>query len=107
MPFDPNFPPHGAELVSAEFREQFNAAHDPVVDHEARIAALEALATSQAALIAAQAVQIAALQTALLGTAQNPNVGTFSTSMSDPPSRDSVQAILDVLNALITQLTRV
>ena len=53
MPFDPNFPPHGAELVSAEFREQFNAVHDPVVDHEARIAALEA--------------QIAASQTALAG----------------------------------------
>ena len=24
MPYDPNFPPHGADLISAEFRGQFN-----------------------------------------------------------------------------------
>ena len=100
MPFDPAQPAANSPLSSQVMRDQLNAVHDPVVEHETRIAALEALATAQAA-------QIAALQTALADTAHNTNVGTFSTSMSDPPSRDSVQAILDVLNALITQLTRV
>ena len=93
MAFDPSKPVEGSEIDAVELRAQFNALHDENV--------------ALAAQVTAQGAQIAALQTALAGTALNPNVGTFSTSMSDPPSRDSVQAILDVLNALITQLTRV
>ena len=28
MPYDPNFPPHGADLISAEFRGQFYGIKD-------------------------------------------------------------------------------
>ena len=28
MPYDPNFPPHGAELISADFRDQFHGIKD-------------------------------------------------------------------------------
>ena len=48
-----------------------------------------------------------ALNTAIAGTAQNPSLGPFTIALSDPPTRPEVQAILDVLNALINQLTRV
>ena len=30
MPYDPNFPPHGADMLSAEFRAQFNGLHDEI-----------------------------------------------------------------------------
>ena len=46
------------------------------------------------------------LQTALAGTALNPNVGTLSLALSDPPTLAEVQAILDFLNALSQSLTR-
>ena len=51
--------------------------------------------------------RIVALEAALANTAQNPNLGTFNIALSDPPTRPEVQAILDVLNALINQITRV
>ena len=28
MPYDPNFPPHGADIISAEFRTQFHGIKD-------------------------------------------------------------------------------
>ena len=86
MPFDPAFPTTDALLVSAEFRAQFNALNDK---------------------IDAQAAQIAALQVALGGTAQNPSLGTLSLSLDDPPNRPQVQAMLDQLNTLLNQITRV
>ena len=86
MPFDPAFPATDALLVSAEFRAQFNALND---------------------LITTQAVQIAELQAALSGTAQNPNLGTLNLFLDDPPTRQQAQALLDQLNTLLNQLTRV
>ena len=47
------------------------------------------------------------LQVAIAGTALNPNVGTLSVALSDPPTRPEVQTIVDFLNALSTALTRV
>ena len=83
MAFDPNKPADHAEVLSAELREQFNALND-------RISALET-----------------ALAAAIAGTALNPtSVGTFTTSLSDPPSASQVQAILDVHNQLVSALTR-
>ena len=43
----------------------------------------------------------------LSGTAQNPNMGTLSIPLSDPPTRPEVQPVLDHRNTLINQLTRV
>ena len=51
--------------------------------------------------------RIAALQAALSGTARNPNLGTLSLALDDPPTRPQVQQILDAYNALLNQLTRV
>ena len=79
MPFDPTKPADGSPNSAAEMRGQLTALNDRIV----------------------------ALEAALANTAQNPNLGTFSIALSDPPTRPEVQAILDVLNALINQITRV
>ncbi len=79
MPFDPTKPADGSPNSAAEMRGQLTALNDRIV----------------------------ALEAALANTAQNPNLGTFNIALSDPPTRPEVQAILDVLNALINQITRV
>ena len=86
MAFDPTLPSDHANADVAVLRAQFNELK---------------------ALIDAQQAEIAALQTALSGTALNPNVGTFSISLSEPPLASQVQAILDFTNSLSTSLTRV
>ena len=79
MPYDPLYPADGILIRAVELRTQLNALND-------RLTALEA---------------------SIAGTAQNPNLGTFNIALSDPPTRAEVQAILDVLNTLINQITRV
>ena len=79
MPFDPTKPANGSPNSSAEMRAQLTALND-------RINALEA---------------------ALANTAQNPNLSTLSIALSDPPTRAEVQPMLDFLNSLLTQITRV
>ena len=86
MPFDPTSPKPATEIDANELRAQFNALND---------------------LITAQAAQIAALQTAVADSAHNPNLGTLNLSLDDPPTRPEVQAMLDQLNTLLNQLTRV
>ena len=51
--------------------------------------------------------QFTALEAVLGGTACNPNLETLSLSLDDPPVRPQVQAMLDLLHALLNQLTRV
>ena len=55
MPFDPNFPPFNAELVSAEWRTQLNALH-------AENTALAATVAAQAGLITTLQQAVAQLQ---------------------------------------------
>ena len=86
MPFDPSLPADHSPNSSAEMRGQLTALK---------------------ALIDAQQAQIAALQSALSGTAQNPNLGTLNLSLDDPPNRPQVQAMLDQLNTMLNQITRV
>ena len=79
MAFDPNKPATNAEITSAELREQFNALNDRLV----------------------------AVESALQETARDPvGVGTFTTTLNDPPGAAQVQAILDVLNQLISAVKR-
>ena len=79
MPFDPTKPQNGDDLDAAEIRAQFNALNDRIV----------------------------ALEAALDATAQNPNLSTLNLALSDPPTRAEVQQMLDFLNTLLTQITRV
>ena len=79
MPFDPTKPANGSPNSSAEMRAQLTALND-------RINALEA---------------------ALSNAAQNPNLGTLNIALSDPPTRAEVQQMLDFLNTLLNQITRV
>lgn len=51
--------------------------------------------------------RVTATETALGGTARNPNLGTLNFSLDDPPTRPQVQAILDEFNTLLNQITRV
>ena len=59
------------------------------------------------AAVTALADRIAALEAALSGTAKNPNLGTLNLSLDDPPNRPQVQAMLDQLNTMVNQITRV
>ena len=79
MPFDPTKPADGSPNSAAEMRAQLTAHNDRIV----------------------------ALEAALANTAQNPNVGTFTIALSDPPTRPEAQQILDFLNTLLNQITRV
>jgi hypothetical protein len=67
MAFDPNFPAYGVNLVSQDWRNQFNGLKELVDTQAVTIAAQAAQITGQANEIAAQAGQIATLQ-ALLDT---------------------------------------
>ncbi len=79
MPFDPTKPANNSDLSSQEIRNQLNALND----------------------------RILSLETSIANTAQNPNLSTLSIALSDPPTRAEVQQMLDFLNTLLTQITRV
>ncbi len=79
MPFDPAKPAANSPNSSAEMRAQLTALNDRIV----------------------------ALETALPATAQNPSLSPLSLALSDPPTRVEVQQILDFLNTLVSQITRV
>ena len=51
--------------------------------------------------------QLYGLNDAIAGTAQNPSLGPLSIALSDPPTRPEVQQIVDFLNTLLNQITRV
>jgi hypothetical protein len=66
MAFDPNFPAFGANLVSQDWRNQFNGLKE-LVDAQALVIAGQANEiAAQAGQIAAQGNQIASLQAALV-----------------------------------------
>jgi hypothetical protein len=52
-------------------------------------------------------VSQSALNSAIMGTAQNPtSISTLSLSISDPPTKAEVEAILGFVNALLSTLQR-
>ena len=79
MPYDPLYPADGILIRAVELRTQLNALNDRIV----------------------------ALEAALAGTAQNPNLGPLNIALSDPPTRPEVQQMLDFQNTLLNQITRV
>jgi hypothetical protein len=79
MAFDPTIPQNGTDIDAVEIRDQLNALNDRIV----------------------------ALEAALAGTAQNPNLGPLNIALSDPPTRPEVQQMLDFMNTLLNQITRV
>ena len=86
MPFDINWPPDHAELDGAPFRNQFNGLKDMV----------DAVPTSpeMASVIADN-------------SASNVNgVMPLNLTISDPPTRAEVQAVVDKMNELITSAWR-
>ena len=79
MPFDPTKPANGSPNSAAEMRAQLTALNDRIV----------------------------ALEAAVSNTAQNPNLSTLNIALSDPPTRAEVQQMLDFMNTLLNQITRV
>lgn len=79
MPFDPTLPADNTPVSAPAMRDQLTALAD----------------------------RITALELALSGTAQNPNLSPLSLALDDPPTRPQVQAILDQFNTLLNQITRV
>ena len=79
MAFDPSKPADHAEIIAAELRAQFTALADRLAD----------------------------VELALGHTAQNPNMSPLNLGLSDPPTRNEVQQLLDAYNALLNQITRV
>jgi len=83
MAFDPTKPANGAPVIAAELRNQFIALKS---------------------LIDAQAVQIAALQTALATKASRPTAGELDPGYSDPPTSADLISIQNFINDLVQQL---
>ena len=79
MAFDPTLPADHSEITAPELRAQFNALND----------------------------RLTALELAIGGTARNPNMSPLNLGLSDPPTRNEVQQLLDAYNALLNQITRV
>ena len=109
MPFDPNFPPHGAGLISADWRNQFNGLKDEI-DARATNDQLNDVSTNLLADLD-QKASTAALNDGLNTlTAQTPNnvdgVDALALTVSDPPTQAEMQAVVDRLNDLITGLHR-
>ena len=85
MPFDPAFPPADAELISAEFREQFNGLQTNI-----QAKAYEEDCVGRLAM-----------------TAVNPTaVEGMGMVVSDPPTQAEVQAISNKLDELLAVLKR-
>ena len=85
MPFDPSFPPENAELISAEFREQFNG-----------------LQTN----IQAKAYEEDCVGRLMLCAINPTAVEGLSLVVSDPPTQAEVQAISNKLDELLAVLKR-
>ena len=80
MPYDPNFPPHGADLISAEFRDQFHG--------------IKALIDAIAAIIAAQIAGVGTLNPGEAATATVTVVGdTLQFTFAIPRGNDGAQGI--------------
>jgi len=98
MPYDATWPPDHAELDGAPFRDQFNA--------------LKALIDAQAVQIAAlntslsNCVTTAAMTDAILATSANncDFVTPLNPVVSNPPTQAQVLAIATKLNQLLAQL---
>ena len=79
MPFDPALPADDTPVSATAMRDQLTALAD----------------------------RITALEVALAGTARNPDLGALNLALDDPPTLAQVQAVINQLNTLLTQLTRV
>ncbi len=132
MPFDPNFPPHQAALISQQWRDQFNALKALDDAKGARIDALEAQVAAIPAgppgpqgipgndgqpgqqgpmgEISAQNLADALnnLSAALIAnsSANSNSVATMDWTMSDPPTTWELGTMFNTINALILALRR-
>ena len=97
MAYDPNFPPHGAGLVSAEWRDQFHGLKGMIDDILAGLP-----------LNPVGADELNDITTNLIAdTAKNVDaVPALDLDISDPPTHDEVAAVKDKLNELILALHR-
>ena len=86
MAYDPTLPVNNSLVSSSELRNQFTGLK-ALMDFNANAA-------------------INALNTAINGTAVNPNVATLVQTISNPPTQAQVQAIQNKLNELINAITR-
>ena len=89
MPFDPAFPPHGAEIKSAEFRAQFNALKEEIDDLPTNAQVNDAVTG---------AITTATTNAAANSSANTNSVNLLGFTVSDPPTQSEVQAILEKLN---------
>jgi len=109
MSYDPNFPPHGADLISAEFRAQFNALKQLLDDLDAgklSLADFSAAFGNLNAVVQGKASQ-SDLTTAIAGTSSNSNaIPVLAMSVSDPPLQGQVQSIANKVDDLINALRR-
>ena len=101
MPFDPNFPPHNSEMISAEYRDQFNALNDKIDAVPAGPPGADGADGAPGEISAADLVA------ERINHAANPTgVSLLGLSVSDPPTQPEVQALASKLDALITALRR-
>jgi hypothetical protein len=83
MAFDPTKPVEGTEIDAAELRNQFNALK---------------------ALVDAQEARIAAMELAMNGKANMPQLGEFDPSINDPPTAADLQGISSYIRQMAEQM---
>jgi hypothetical protein len=132
MPFDPNLPANGAEIISAELRGQFSGLKElmdaiPSVT-SAQVDGVTTLEPGQAATVAASIVDgvlhfqfgipagpagptgevtNTVLSEAIATTSHSSNsVGLLNLTVADPPERAQMQSLTDKLDELINALRR-
>ena len=107
MPFDPTKPANASPNSSAEMRGQLAALKSLIDAIPAGPPGPSGADGADGADGAAGEVSQAQLTSAIMDTAHNPTgVQPLSLTLSDPPTTQETQAILDKLNELITTLRR-
>ena len=86
MPYNPNLPADHSQIVAAELRDQLNALKD-LID-------------------AKPSMDDVNTDIPLYSAANVDRIYPVDCGVSDPPTKDEVQAIYDRLNSLITALHR-
>ena len=97
MPYDPNFPPYKAKLISAQWRDQFHGLKDLDDAQAEQVASLQTQSSAQQATIAEQAGQISVLEARLSAT--QANVSDYQMQLA------TVMAQVDVLQARVDALS--
>ena len=102
MPYDPNFPPHNADLISAEFRAQFNGIKALIDAVPAGPPGPQGTQGDVSSQQLADGITAALATAAANSSASTNGVATLDTPFSnDPPTLTDIEVLRVKMNELI------